>query len=164
MKQQNEQQTEFFPFRFTKTLIALSIAALCLCVIGGVVSVFGIIREGIHGLYDALQYPLLILICIFGIVVIVSLLIRSRYVVKEKTLITQFGVVKSKIETKDITAIVLDTETKKIAVYVGETYSVVSMPEKYNETFARALLKSNPKIDYSFTITENKPPETEKKD
>lgn len=123
----------------------------------------GIIREGIHGVYEALQYPLLILVALFGIVVVTSLLIRSRYVLKGNTLITQFGIVKSKVNIADVTSLVLDTETKKIAVYVGEQYTFVSMPEKFNEPFVRELLNRNSKIDYSFTMTENKPPEDDEK-
>ena len=64
---------------------------------------------------------------------------------------------------KDITSVVLDRDTNKLTVYMGEAYSVLSVQPSWNEDFVRALLKGNPSIDYSYTIKENKPDEDDKK-
>lgn len=163
MKQDKKKiARETFPFRFTTTLRILAYAALLLCAVAVTVSVFGIIREGIDGIYGVLRYPFLIAVSLFGIALIISLLIRSQYVIEGTTLITQFGFVKSKADIKKITSIVQDTETNKLSVYVGEEYSVATLPKSETEKFVRALLKVNPDIDYSFTVTENKPQNEDK--
>ena len=69
---------------------------------------------------------------------------------------TQFGFIKSSFLIADITAIVLDSDTKKLTVYVGEEFTVLSLNEAWNEEFVRALLDANPEIEYSFTLAENK--------
>ena len=86
-KEKKQSSRECFPFHCTTTLRLLAIAAIIVCIIAIIVSLFGIIREGIHSTYDALRYPFLIAVSIFGVVVTVSLLIRSQYVVENKTLI-----------------------------------------------------------------------------
>jgi hypothetical protein len=156
-KQTNEQQTKYFRFQFTKATIVLSIAAIILCVAAVTISVIRLLHKGVHSFYDFLSSPLLILIGVFGIAVVVALLIKSQYIVDDKNFVTQFGFIKSKVSLKDITAVVYDTETKKMTVYMGENFSVISVSETWNEEFVRALLKGNPDIDYSFTVTENKP-------
>lgn len=132
-------------------MIALAIAALILCILGIAISVYRIIVYKLREPTDYLTSPLLIGICLLCIVVVVALLIRSRYIVTNEHYITQFGIIKSKFPIKEITAVVLDTKTNKLTVRVGEQYSVLSLSPEWNHDFVQALRDVNPNIDYSFT-------------
>lgn len=156
MKKQNEPQSaKYFKYKFTKSMIFLAIAALLLCVVGIAISIYRIAKYRLRELTDYLTSPLLIGICLLCIVVVIALLIRSRYIVTEEHYITQFGLIKSKFPIKDITAVVLDTATNKLTIKVGEQYSVLSLSPEWNHDFVQALRDVNPKIDYSFTTEES---------
>ena len=165
MKKQTSEKTKYFRFHFSKTIYACAAAALVLCIAAIALSVWRMIRLGTFGgVYDFLKYPLLILIALAGFVLVISMMIKSQYIVDDKNFTTQFGLIKSKCPLKNITSVILDTDTNKLTVYMGEAYSVISVQPSWNENFVRALLKGNPDIDYSYTIKENKPPEeTDKK-
>ena len=113
---------------------------------------------GIHNFSDALQSPFLIAICIFCIILVTSVLIKSEYIVTDTHFISQYGFIKSKFAIKEITAIVLDSDTKKLTVRFQEQFIVINTSSLWNEDFIRSLLTVNPNIDYSFTLAENTPP------
>ena len=154
-KQSAPQEAKFFKFRFTPLMIALACATLLLCVAGIGLSVWRIIKEGIHGFNDALKSPFLILICLFGIVVIVSLLIRSRYIITEENFVTQFGIIKSKFPIQDFTSVTLDTDTRKLTIYMGEQFFVVTTNPAWNNDFVQALREVKPELEFAFTLAEN---------
>ena len=77
---------------------------------------------------------------------------KSQYVVTEKHYISQFGFVKSRFLIKDVTAIELDSDTKKLTVFVGEQYMVLSIVPEQNDAFVQAMREMNKKIDFSFTL------------
>ena len=133
-------------------MIVLLIVALALCVAGLIVSIFRIRNEGVHGFTDALQSPLLIAICVFAIVFIISVLIKSQYVVTDKHYVSQFGFVKSRFLIKDVTKIELDSDTKKLTVFVGEQFMILSLPPEQNDAFVQAMREVNKDIDFSFTL------------
>ncbi|MBQ4052804.1 MAG: hypothetical protein IJD33_00525 [Clostridia bacterium] len=141
-----------FKYKFTTTMIVLLIVALALCVAGLIVSIFRIRNEGVHGFTDALQSPLLIAICVFAIVFIISVLIKSQYVVTDKHYVSQFGFVKSRFLIKDVTKIELDSDTKKLTVFVGEQFMILSLPPEQNDAFVQAMREVNKDIDFSFTL------------
>lgn len=155
-----EKQT--FKIKFSVVIILLCVAILLLCALGIALSVLRILQEGIHGVTDALKSPFLIAVCLLCIVIVVSLLIRSQYVVTDEHFITQFGLIKSKFVIKNITSLLLDRQTNKLSVYFGEEFTVVSTSPAWQEQFVRALLAVNPDIRYGFTLTE--PTKEEKQD
>ena len=153
-KQSSQKNTNCFKYKFSPLLLVLAIAVLFLCVGGIGASIYRIVVEGIHDFNDALESPLLIVICAFGLVLMISILAKSQYVVGETHYIAQFGFIKSKFLIKDITAVVLNTDEKKLTVYMGEQYFILSMYPEDNEKFAKALQKINPDIDFSFTLSD----------
>ena len=155
MKNENQTTNKYFKYKLTTSMILIAIAVIALCVAGIAVSVYRIIKFGIREPMDALQSPLLIGICIFCIVTVICVLIKSQYIVTDKYYITQHGFIKSKFLIKDITSMVLNTETKKLTIYFGEQFCVLSVCPDWKEDFARALLEVNPNIDYSFTLSDN---------
>ena len=136
-------------------MIALAITVILLCLVGIVISVYRLIKfGGVDGFTDALKSPLLIAICLFCIVTVIALLVKSQYIVDETHYTTQFGFIISRFPIKDITALVLDMDTKKLTVYIGEQFSVLSLSPAWNDEFIAALRAVKPEIDFSFTLAE----------
>ena len=156
------QKSVCFKIKFTKTIYLLCVAIFLLCTAGVSISVWRICRFGINGFSDALKSPFLIAICLFCIVLVVCILIKSQYCVDDNYLITQYGFVKSKFAVKDMTSMLLNTDTMKLTIHFNEQFIVLSTQREWNERLVRALLKINPNIDYSFTLTDA--PETEEND
>ena len=156
MKKQQQQQITRFKYKFTPTMLALAYAVIVLSLVGIAVSVWRITKFGIGGFSDALKSPFLILICVLCIVIVVAMLVKSQYTVDEQYYTTQFGLIKSKFQIKDITSLVLNTDLHKLTVYFGEQYAVLSIDPVWNDAFISALREVNPNIDFSFTLAEKK--------
>lgn len=154
MKNTNSYEKQVFKYNLSVKMIVLSILAILLSVAGIAVSANRIAQEEIDGFIAALRSPLLIFVCLACIVIVLSILIKSQYVIDGKDYITQFGFIKSRFPIKDITALVLDSDTKKLTVYIGEQYSVLSLNAEWNDAFIKALRDINPNIDFSFTLAE----------
>ena len=88
--------------------------------------------------------------------IVTALLIRSRYVITKDTLTTQFGFIKSKFSIQDFTSVQLDTDSRKLTVYMGEQFFVVTTDPTWNNDFVQALREVKPDIEFSFTLTETK--------
>jgi hypothetical protein len=149
-------EAKFFKFRFTPLMITLAIAVILLCTAGTALSIWRIAEYGVKGFNDVLKSPFLIAICLFGIAVVVALLIRSRYVITKDTLTIQFGFIKSKFAIEKFTSVLLDTDSKKITVYMGEEFFVVTTNPEWNNDFVQALREVKPDIEFSFTLAEYK--------
>ena len=160
-KKNTNKESATFRFTLNKLTVILCIAVLALCVLGIAASVLRIVQNGVNDFSDALKSPFLILICLFCIAVVVSILIRSQYTVDEEYLTTQFGFIKNKISVQELTSVELDTAAQKLTLYSGENFSVVSINKEWNDAFIKALLKANPNIEYTFTLTDNVPPTEE---
>ena len=153
-KQSAPQEAKYFKFRFTPLMLILAIAVLVLFTAGIALSIWRIVKDGIHGFGDVLKSPFLIAICLFGIVVVTSILIRSRYIVTKDIFVTQFGIIKSKFTIQNFTSVLLDTDSKKLTVYMGEEFFVVSTDPAWNNDFVQALREAKPDLEFSFTLTE----------
>ena len=155
MKDIKTKPTGVFKIKFPITIILLCVAVYLLCGVGIGVSVWRIIHFGVKEFADVLKYPFLILVCLFCIVVVSSILIKSQYAVDDKYFTSQYGLIKSKFPVKDVTALTFDTDEKKLTVNFGEQFMVLSVNPDYSEALVRALLAVNPNIDYGFTLAEN---------
>lgn len=160
-KEKIDLKTKTFPIKFSLAIVILCIAIYLLCVAGIAVSVWQIARFGIAEFLDVLKYPFLILVSLFAIVLVTCILIRSQYAIEEKTLITQFGFIKSRFDITSVTALELSVSTNKLTVFFGEQFIVITVQASWQEAFIRAMLEANPNIDYSFTLTDTPPAENE---
>jgi hypothetical protein len=149
-------EAKIFKFRFTPLMIAIAIAVIALCTAGTALSIWRVVKYGIRNFNDALKSPFLIAICLFGIVVVIAMFIRSRYVITQDTLIMQFGFIKSKFAIEKFTSVLLDTDSKKLTVYMGEEFFVVTTNPEWNNDFVQALREVKPDIEFSFTLAEYK--------
>lgn len=153
-KDKKTTEANRFSIRFSKIVLILCVAAIVLCIAAIAISVWRIAQFGIHEFIDVIKYPFLIAVCVFGIALVLSVWIKSEYVVDEKHLWLNYGFIRSRYNVKDITSIVQDTDLKKLSVYFNEQYIVITIETEWFEKFVRALLAVNPDIDYSFTLTD----------
>jgi hypothetical protein len=156
-KENNALEKKIFRFKFNTATLIFIILGIRLCIAGIGTSVFRIIKEAPNGITEILQSPLLIDVCLFGLVVLLSMLIRSRYEIDEKNLTLRFGIIKSQTPINIITAIEMDKDDNKLSIFVGESYSVVLVNKEWNESFVAALQEINPKIEYSLVMAKTKP-------
>ena len=161
MEKKKTFENKIFPMKFSKLIIGLSIAALVLCGVGIATAVYNIIQFGVHNVYDGLKYPFLIIICLVCIVFVVAILKSSSYEITKEKLIAKYGFLKSEYPILQFTALMLDRDENKLVAYMGEEFMMITVDKKDNEAFARTMLEVNGDIDFSYTITENKPPEND---
>ena len=164
MKNERSNEKQVFKFTLSMKMILLSILAIILSVAGIIVSSFRIARSGeINGFIEALQSPLLIFVCAACIVIVLSILIKSQYVIDGEHYTTQFGFIKSTFYIKDITALELDSDTKKLTIFIGEQYSVLSLKAEWHDAFIKALRDVNTNIDFTFTLAQGETKKDNKK-
>lgn len=152
-------QTKHFKIKFSVKIILLCVAVLAVCAAGIALSIVRICNYGIHGFNDVIKYPFLIAVSLACVVIVVALLIRSEYTVDDKDFTVKFGFIKTKYPIKDVTKVFLDREKNKLTVYMGEQYAVLSVDQKWNDEIVRELMSRNQNIEYSFSVTEDKPQE-----
>ena len=153
-KQTAPQEAKIFKFKFTPLMIVLACLVIALCALGIALSVWRLVRDGVHGFGDVLKSPFLIAVCLFGIAVVVGVLIKSRYLVTKEFFVTQFGFIKSKFPIKEFTSMILNTDAKKLTIYMGEAYLVTSIHPEWNNDLIQALREVKPDIEFSFTLAD----------
>ncbi len=137
-------------------MLVIAYAVIALCAVGVAVSVYRLFEYGILDFLDALQAPLLIAICLFCMGLMISILIKSQYIVDETHYTTQFGFIKAQFLIKDVTKLELDSDSKKLTVFIGEQFSVLSLSPQWVDEFIEAIRAVKPEIEFTFTLAENK--------
>lgn len=104
------------------------------------------------------------LIPIVLLIILISLLISSYYSVDGNVLKTSFGIIKSKYDISEITSIILDRTTNKLAVYFkNNNYIVIVVKDEWYDEFIDTLCAANGKIEFSIKSKEPENPDNEKK-
>ena len=159
---QQQAKRQDFRYKFSPTMLLLCGLVLLLCLAGIAVSVYRMIANGgILTFYDFLKYPFLILICVFCMVLIIALLIKSEYSLINNQLVTRFGLIKSKYDVLKITSLTHDRELSKLQVNFGEEFFVLLLDSAWADDFVSELIKINPDADYTYTLTSAPTPKDE---
>ncbi len=137
---------KFFKFKFTKLTLAFIYIGLALSAVAFGVNTYFVIADGIktaaNPVYPILQYTLMYFVCVLLFVILLSLLISSYYSIDGEKLKTSFGI--------------LDRATNKLSLYFdSNTFMVIVVKPEWYEDFTDALLKVNPKIEFSIKSKEN---------
>ena len=153
----NKKNLKKFPYKLTTAKYLLAFGAIALFLVGIGFSAHRIAQFGVHGFNEYLQSPLLILICLFGIAVVISILIQSEYAIDEQYFYIRFGFIQDKYAVKDMTSLFLDTDAKKLTVYFGENFIVLTVNPLWNDEIIKSIREINANVEFNFTLTENKP-------
>ena len=113
--------------------------------------------------FPIISYVAMFIASVLMSVLLISLLVSSYYEVGDKKLKTSFGIIKSSFDTNNITSIVLDRKTDKLAVYFKDgSFIAVVVKREWYEEFVNELLKCNPAIEYSINSQTSPPDEKPK--
>ena len=116
------------------------------------------VRGDISSVWEWIKYILLYFVSVFLSLLLIAMLIRSRYIITERRLITQFGIIFSKYEIKKIRSVCLVSGTKKLNVYFDDFKSrfiTIVVKEEWYDDFIKTLTSNNEKIEFDFTDPEN---------
>ncbi|MDE6411568.1 MAG: hypothetical protein K2L02_03410 [Clostridia bacterium] len=160
-----ENPVKTYKFRFTPMMIAVFSLGIALCAACFAITTWQFsefvngLRGNISSAWEWIKYLLLYFVSIFLAVLLIAMLIRSHYILTEKRLITQFGIIFSKYEIKKIRSVCLLNGTKKLNVYFDDfknRFITIVVKEEWYDDFIRTLTSINEKIEFDFTSPENK--------
>ena len=157
---------KIFKYKFTRLLKALMVLGMVLCVVGFGINLFYCITNGAsHAadpVYPIMQYVLMFFVTVVLFVLLLSIMVRSAYVIDGKYFKTRFGFIVSKYDVEKIENITLDRKTDKLTVtFKSGEFIVIVVRQDWYEEFVTALLLANPKIEYKINSLENN--DTDKK-
>lgn len=136
------------------------ILGMVLCVVGFGVNLYYCVTNGAkHAadpVYPIMQYVLMFFVTVVLFVLLLSILVRSSYVIDGKFFKTRFGFIVSKYDVEKIENITLDRKTEKLTVtFKSGEFMVIVVKQDWYEEFITALLLANPKIEYTINSLEN---------
>lgn len=151
---------ETFRFKFSPTMLAVLclLLALCAACIGLTTwQLIDFLKGDISSVYSWLKYLILYFVSILLSVLVIAMLIKSQYVVTEKTLITQFGFIRSRYELKNIYSVRLLCGSNKLTVYFDDyktKYTVIVVKDIWYNDFVQALIARNERIEFDYITAE----------
>lgn len=149
-----------FPFRFSQTMIAVFCLLLVLCAAGITLTTWQLVTflgGDISSPWKWMQFSLMYLVCVLLTVLVAAMLIRSQYVVTDKELIMQFGLIRSKYALNKIFSVRYFKGSGKLAVYFDDfrsNYTIIVVKESWYGDFVKALQERNEKIRFDFISPE----------
>ena len=153
--------TKKYPFRFSSLILVVLILGLVLCAAGFGLTTWqflGFLRDGnIASVYEWLKYVLLYFVSVFLALVIVAMLIKSQYLITDKQLILQFGIIRSKYDLKKIYSIQHFRGSDRLTVYFDDyksKYMVIVVKQSWYDDFVKTLTERNEKISFDFVTAE----------
>ena len=159
-----EKPVKTYKFRFSPMMIAVFCIGIVLCAVCFALTswqfvefVIGV-RGDISSVWEWIKYILLYFVSVFLSLLLIAMLIRSRYIITERRLIMQFGIIFSKYEIKKIRSVCLVSGTKKLNVYFDDFKSrfiTIVVKEEWYDDFIKTLTSINEKIEFDFTDPEN---------
>ena len=141
-------------------MLVFFIAGLLLSIAGFSLTLWrflNFLKEDISSVYGWLQYIILFFVSVFLALLILSMLIRSQYILTGTHLILQFGVIKQKYELKSIYSIHLFKGLNKLAIYFDDfktKYTVIVIKDIWYDDFIKTLTERRPGIGFSFSTRE----------
>ena len=151
---------EVFPFKFSPAMLCVFVLALILCAAGIALTTWQLLdflRGDMSSVYDWLKFILFYFVCGALAVLLVAMLICSRYTVTEKYIVRRLGLICEKFEIKKIYSVNHFRGSGKLAVYFDDfktKYTIIVVKEAWYADFVKALQRRNPRIEFDFTTAE----------
>lgn len=167
----NERDSKtVFRFRFSPLILAVLILGLVLCAVCIAFNSWQLALflqdEASPTTWDWLKFSIFYFVAAFFAVLVISMLIRSRYILTDKDLILQFGIVKSRYEIKKIFSLRLFEKSNKLTVYFDDfktKYMIIVVHEQWYKDFVEALQQRNDRIEFELVCPTDKPDKTDEK-
>ncbi len=159
-----------YRYRFSPVIFGALLLGLALC-LGGFGLTTWFFADFLSGgnlsnVFEWLQYGLLYLASVGIGLFIVAVLLRSEYVLTDRTLIVRLGFLRSRTPLENIVSVHLFRGANKLVVYfdsIRTNYLVIVIKESLYNDFIHELTARNEKIGFSFSTPEEEEEITKKK-
>ena len=138
-----------FKFRYSITVWVLLNTVLILSAVGIVWNIFNLIEYSWAGAIKIIPYALLIIMTTALFILVLSVMLYGRYVIKGGYIYTYFGLIKNKSKISDVLALTHFKKSDKLVMYFkDEKYTVIVInPEEY-EKFILSIREINRSVIY----------------
>ena len=149
-----------FRFEYSKLVWILLSLVLVLVAIGITWNIFNLIQYSFLGTFKIVSYTAIVVLLFALFIIVLSVMLGSKYVVKDNFVHVWIGVFKSKTNVKDISCFVLFKKSNKLVVYYKDNkYSVILLsPDKYDD-FVLAVREQNHEIAFRTEIDGEETPQ-----
>ena len=142
-----------FRFKYTILIWTLLSAILCLSLAGIGWNIFNVIEFSRLNAIKTTTYSIILAFSVLLSMIVISVMVYGKYVIKEDKLYTCFGFIRTKIDVQKITAIIHFKKSDKLVIYFEENkYAVVVISVAEYDNFVCALREVNPKILFNIKI------------
>lgn len=143
-----------FRFKYAPAVWILLVLVLLLSVGGLLWNIYNLIEfYSLNHVFKLVSYALIVIVCLFLTVFVLSVIFYGNYLIKSDTLYTCFGFFRSKSNIYDIVCLSLFKKSNKLVVYFkDQTYTVIVIDESLYDEFVLSLRKINPQIIYDTRI------------
>ena len=142
-----------FKFKYSSIVWVLLAIISCLAIAGCVWNTYSAISYLKFNILKAVSNFIMAGLCLAMLVLVLSVMLYGRYVIKGQVLLVKFGLICYKIDISKITQFVhFKKSNKLVAYYDGDKYTVIVIsPSKY-EDFILSVRENNKSIIYSSQI------------
>ncbi|MBE5733420.1 MAG: hypothetical protein E7347_00040 [Clostridiales bacterium] len=142
-----------FRFRYARSVWVLLVIVAILSIAGLAWNVFNLIEFLPTGSFKVGTYSLIVLLNLALTILVISLMLYGRYVIKNGKLYSYFGFICSKINVDDIICITHFKKSDKLVAYFKEgTYTVIVIsPQEYDD-FVKSIREINRSILFNAKI------------
>ena len=140
---------------------------LALCILGIALSAAGFslttwqfvkfLQLDISSAYEWMKFILLYLVSILLATLLTAMLIKSQYIVNDRYLVMQFGIIRQKYEIKKVCSVHHFRGAHKLAVYFDEfksKYIMIVVNERWFDDFISALIARSSRIEVTVSSPE----------
>lgn len=141
-----------FKFDYSPLIYVLLFVVLGVLAVGmvfNVISLIDAIKVQPQNLFTSISIMVVTLLLIF---LVLSVLLYGRYVVKDDYLYCYLGIIRTKIDIKQIYNLTYFKKQNKLVAYYGKGYSVIVIKKDDFDEFTDALRQVNHEIYFTATV------------
>ena len=140
-----------YKFSYSPPVLALIIAGIVVALSSAALNVVKAINSAVNS-YDIVTLLSVFIVCAVYLVLAVSMLTSSYYIIDDKYFTLQWGLLKNQLEISAITSLKLDSANKKLTVFYNEdNFFVIRSSSIPFADLVQDLIKVNKNISFDFT-------------
>ena len=142
-----------FKFRYSAVVLILLLLVIVLMGVGLYFNIYNAVISIKESTTKFISHLLISLLSLLLIAFSISVLISSKYLIKNGNLFVYFGFIKNKVDVNEIVEITHFKKSNKLVIYFSDqTYTVIVIsPEDYDD-FVLAVREENKKIYFDTKI------------
>ncbi len=141
-----------FPYKFTTFLKCMFSLGILLAISVIVLNIFKFAKSEVVDSYSYITLICTVVVAIFTIVLILSIVFYSRFIIDDTTLTIRWGLIKHQFKIVSITKLVkLDASNKIILYYNSDNFMYVYINSEIFDEFSKELVSKNKDIIIEYT-------------